>query len=208
MSAQDPKPIAATVNNDLSIEIFSIDTIDGKQFIDFSVTPKDKEVRLLCFKVMRPSVSEDNAVCVVRSDMNFYPGKTTRLKTETFLKGKIEFGEGIQIKYSEKLSLLGRDLNQIKNDEAEQSRLEREIEKEKKMVELEIKGYPTKIRKAIAEEKIILGMTKRQLTLSWGKPESINSTVTSAGRHEQWVYGSGWYVYFANNKVSGWQTSE
>ena len=207
-NAQESKPIASVTNNDLSIDLFSIETVDGKQFVDFSVTPKDKEILILSFKVMRPSVSEENAVCIVRSDANFYPGKTTRIKIESFLKGKTELGEGIQIKYSEKLSLLGRDIKQIKNDEAEQAKQERILAAEKKKVELEIKGYPLKIRKAIAEEKIVLGMTKRQLILSWGKPESINSTVTAAGRNEQWVYGSGWYVYFTNGIVSAWQTNQ
>jgi hypothetical protein len=41
-----------------------------------------------------------------------------------------------------------------------------------------------------------IGMTKAQVHAScWGKPKSINATITSRGTREQWVY-SGSYLYF------------
>ena len=35
-----------------------------------------------------------------------------------------------------------------------------------------------------------IGMTSEQVRKSsWGKPKSINETITARGKHEQWVYG-------------------
>ncbi len=51
-----------------------------------------------------------------------------------------------------------------------------------------------------------IGMTEAQvLASSWGKPSSVNTTVTVYGNSEQWVYGYGMYVYFRNGKVSAIQ---
>ena len=45
-----------------------------------------------------------------------------------------------------------------------------------------------------------IGMTAKQVTTktSWGEPNSINRTITSAGTNEQWIYGHGNYLYFRN----------
>jgi hypothetical protein len=45
-----------------------------------------------------------------------------------------------------------------------------------------------------------IGMTAKQVRekTDWGSPESINSTITSNGTREQWVYGYGNYLYFRN----------
>jgi len=39
-------------------------------------------------------------------------------------------------------------------------------------------------------------MTKEMALELWGSPEDINTTITKYARHEQWVYGSGQYLYF------------
>lgn len=59
----------------------------------------------------------------------------------------------------------------------------------------------------IKQRKIKLGMSEKQLLLSWGKPERINKTVGSSGVNEQWVYGVGQYVYMQNGKVTSFQSS-
>ena len=51
-----------------------------------------------------------------------------------------------------------------------------------------------------------IGFTARQVRESVGRPERINTTVTAAGTHEQWVYG-GDYVYLSNGIVTSVQTS-
>jgi hypothetical protein len=65
-------------------------------------------------------------------------------------------------------------------------------------------GTPAKIVEAIKGQKIMLGMTAKQVELSWGKPEDVNRSVGSWGVHEQWVYGRQ-YVYLENGKVSSYQ---
>ncbi len=47
----------------------------------------------------------------------------------------------------------------------------------------------------ILESKVKIGMTKEMCELSWGKPKSINETITSQNKSEQWVYSQG-YLYF------------
>ena len=49
-------------------------------------------------------------------------------------------------------------------------------------------------------------MTWPDPTSSVGSPTRINTTVTAAGTHEQWVYG-GDYVYLTNDVVTSFQTS-
>ena len=63
-----------------------------------------------------------------------------------------------------------------------------------------------KIKQAIFEMKVIIGMNKEQVKLVMGKPRDINRTVTSYNTSEQWIYGSfGPYLYFDNNVLSSWQ---
>ena len=52
-----------------------------------------------------------------------------------------------------------------------------------------------------------IGMTADQVLYksSWSKPKSINRTTTSRGSREQWVYGSGNYLYFDNGILTGIQ---
>ena len=58
--------------------------------------------------------------------------------------------------------------------------------------------WPEKVWVAIEEGKVFIGMTAEQARMSWGKPKEINKTITGNVKHEQWVYGSGSYLYFDN----------
>ena len=51
---------------------------------------------------------------------------------------------------------------------------------------------------------IKIGMTKAMCEEAWGKPDKINTTLTSKITQEQWVYGSR-YVYFDGNRLSAIQ---
>jgi hypothetical protein len=54
---------------------------------------------------------------------------------------------------------------------------------------------------------VSIGMTAEQVRKSsWGKPKSINETITARGKHEQWVYGGG-YLYLENGVLTSIQTS-
>jgi len=49
-------------------------------------------------------------------------------------------------------------------------------------------------------EGVRIGMSKADVLASnWGKPERINRTTNAYGTREQWVYGSGNYLYFEDD---------
>ena len=60
-------------------------------------------------------------------------------------------------------------------------------------------------KKAIRSGVILIGMTKDMVIASWGRPKDINSTITSYGVHEQWIYGSHKYVYLEDGIVTAIQ---
>ena len=60
-------------------------------------------------------------------------------------------------------------------------------------------------RQQAAQQKakggVRIGMTKEQVLASnWGRPRTVNSTITNGGKREQWVYEGG-YLYFQNGVV-------
>jgi hypothetical protein len=63
-------------------------------------------------------------------------------------------------------------------------------------------------RKRIAKTQgVHVGMTKEEvLGSNWGKPEKVNTTINSYGRHEQWVYHGSNYLYFDNDHLTSIQT--
>lgn len=53
---------------------------------------------------------------------------------------------------------------------------------------------------------VAIGMAPGQVLKScWGKPLSVNETITARGKHEQWVYNGG-YVYFDGGIVTAIQS--
>lgn len=65
-----------------------------------------------------------------------------------------------------------------------------------------IRRYGAQKGKLINEGIIEVGMTKRMCIETWGSPEKINTTSSTAGVHEQWVYGAGYYVYLENGIIT------
>ena len=61
-----------------------------------------------------------------------------------------------------------------------------------------------RIRDAIAENAIVVGMTREEAIESWGRPVKINSSGGAYGSHEQWIYLHH-YVYFADGFLTSWQ---
>jgi hypothetical protein len=72
---------------------------------------------------------------------------------------------------------------------------------------VESKPWPSHMKKTILENKIRIGMTAEQVTLSWGKPRTINRSVGAWGVHEQWIYGGGTNLYFENDRLTSFQDS-
>ncbi|MFA6978766.1 MAG: hypothetical protein WC209_05530 [Ignavibacteriaceae bacterium] len=56
----------------------------------------------------------------------------------------------------------------------------------------------------ILDGKVKIGMTKEMCELSWGKPQSVNETITSGKKNEQWVYADN-YLYFDNGVLTAIQ---
>jgi len=52
---------------------------------------------------------------------------------------------------------------------------------------------------------IYIGDTSKIVREAWGEPKDINRTTTAYSVTEQWVYGSGQYVYFKNGIVTAIQ---
>lgn len=61
--------------------------------------------------------------------------------------------------------------------------------------------YGEDVYTLITNKEVKIGMTKEACLESWGKPKYINNTITSDGSLEQWVYGSGNYLYFVNGTL-------
>jgi hypothetical protein len=58
------------------------------------------------------------------------------------------------------------------------------------------------------KQGVHIGMTASEVQMSsWGRPEKVNRSVYSFGVHEQWVYGSGNYLYFEDDKLTSIQQS-
>ena len=55
---------------------------------------------------------------------------------------------------------------------------------------------------------VAMGMTKEMCRAAWGEPDHINKTTTKNGKHEQWVYSLGNYLYFDNNILTEIQNKE
>lgn len=53
---------------------------------------------------------------------------------------------------------------------------------------------------------VTLGMSQQDvLDSSWGRPDHVNRTTTARGTREQWVYGSGNYLYFEDGVLTAIQ---
>lgn len=83
------------------------------------------------------------------------------------------------------------------------------IEDEKKRRALKKQDEERQEKARMARGKARIGMTKAQvISSSWGKPESINTTIVGKITQEQWVYGLGDYLYFSNGRLTAIQTSD
>jgi hypothetical protein len=52
------------------------------------------------------------------------------------------------------------------------------------------KGWPKGIETAVIERRVLIGMTREQVRLSFGAPKRIDETIRASGRTEYWNYGS------------------
>ena len=66
--------------------------------------------------------------------------------------------------------------------------------------------------KADAAKVVRIGMSAAEVRTNWGEPNGINTTTTSYGTSEQWIYYRGsyrtQYVYLSNGVVSSTQSTK
>jgi len=72
-------------------------------------------------------------------------------------------------------------------------------------------GYgKRRVKRAIASRDVVLGMTRREVSDSWGTPTQREVAGRGNGGHERWTYGTRFSlsgsrtVIFENGRVAGW----
>lgn len=76
----------------------------------------------------------------------------------------------------------------------------------KRVASIRAMGWTSTRTQQVIDRKIAIGMTAQMVRFSWGEPEHVNTTLTAAGRREQWVYADRSYVYLDNDRVTSIQT--
>lgn len=67
-----------------------------------------------------------------------------------------------------------------------------------------------RVKRAIASRDVVLGMTRREVSDSWGTPTQREVAGRGDGGHERWTYGTRFSlsgsrtVIFENGRVAGW----
>lgn len=89
----------------------------------------------------------------------------------------------------------------LKSAKKEQEILDEKERKEEKNEKLDAMNDRTANPKEVS-----IGMTTEEvLTEGWGRPIDINTTVTSNGKLEQWVYKGNKYLYFEDGVLTSIQ---
>ena len=92
--------------------------------------------------------------------------------------------------------------NRVRTED-ERERQQRQQEMEKRMANEKqqrradlIANYGEEFGNMIADNKIVLGMTKDMCYEAWGNPQDKYNTTTSLGNTSVWVYNYKTYLYF------------
>lgn len=99
----------------------------------------------------------------------------------------------------------------VADDDYKEERRQRWAEEQKRLNERSIaireeRQRQERFKKMIWHHEVGLGMTKKQVTRSWGDPCDINRSVYASGVQEQWVYCVGTYerkyLYFEGDELT------
>jgi hypothetical protein len=82
---------------------------------------------------------------------------------------------------------------------AKQAEAQRTERAEQKKAAREKANHVAEVEAAIAERRLLIGMTQEECTRSWGSPETIHITTTAAGQRSKWIYP--WATIFIENGV-------
>ncbi len=77
--------------------------------------------------------------------------------------------------------------------------IRQDLTMERRRREINAHPWPERIKLAVLEKRIEIGMTREQVTAAWGQPRNVD--VTSTSRQEQWMYGGPIYLYFTNGAL-------
>jgi hypothetical protein len=69
-------------------------------------------------------------------------------------------------------------------------------------------GSEARKQRAIANGRVMAGMTTNEVRKAWGQPATIDHETNQQGLCEQWVYPYGSVIYFVNGRVVSVQTSQ
>lgn len=93
-------------------------------------------------------------------------------------------------------------LSRIHEQELLKQMADRRAEQDKAREEfIDRQDVPKPIRDAVAQRRVIIGMTPNQVKLVWGTPKTVNTSISAAGSSEIWSYGSS-TLSFEHGRVS------
>jgi hypothetical protein len=78
-------------------------------------------------------------------------------------------------------------------------------EGENQTINFALAAKMTRDDRCCVEGKVHVGMPESMARIAWGDPETIHSTTTAYGRHEQWCYSWGNYIYVEEGRVTSIQ---
>jgi hypothetical protein len=84
---------------------------------------------------------------------------------------------------------------------ADERERERQAE-ERRRRDIAAKPWPETTKRAALDKRIEIGMTTEQVTAAWGRPQSVEETITATSRQEQWMYPGPTFLYFANGALA------
>ena len=63
-------------------------------------------------------------------------------------------------------------------------------------------GWAAGFTEAVIARRVSVGMTAQMVLEAWGRPVSVNRSLTASGKSEQWLYAGAHYVYLQNDVVT------
>lgn len=115
------------------------------------------------------------------------------------------FADSISEEFREKELALKKERDKSRRLEIQSTKAsEVELENETRRQQV-LTTYGDQVGNKLLKSELWIGMTYEMALISAGKPRKINTTVTSFGSSEQWVY-VGMYLYFNDGILTSFQT--
>jgi hypothetical protein len=69
------------------------------------------------------------------------------------------------------------------------------------------KPWSPEIKRAVLERKVLKRMTPEQVTMAWGKPQTVSRVVSLRSTSEEWAYDRN-YLYFLNGELTSFRRAD